>query len=259
MKKDKKSISLSELYHENTKEFPHVIKQKALSEKELTEFMLNSKKEYQGCKKIKLEMNGKLNVPLEETLKKRRSIREFEPGYIDFSQVSKILALSYGPSAEAKFYKFEVQSPTYLFRTAPSAGALYACQIYILCHKVKGLNKGIYYFNSDKLELELLREGDFWKDFLESLNEQPYAKDASWAIIITADFSKIKYKYGERGYRYVFLDAGHIGENIYLTATALDLGIVGVCGFYDDMVNELLSLDGYKESVIYVLLLGKRK
>lgn len=253
-----KNISLSEIYHENSKLFPHVIKQKSFSDKELAEFMIDGKKEYLGSRRIKLVLNGKLNVSLEETLINRRSVREFKPGYIDFGQLSKILALSYGPSAKALFYKFEVQPYIYLFRTAPSAGALYACEVYILCHKVKGLNKGIYYFNSDKLQLELLRKGAWWEKFLNSLIDQPYAKDASCAIIISANFGKIKYKYGERGYRYVLLDAGHIGENIYLTATALNLAIVGICGFYDDKVNELLRIDGYSESVIYILVLGKK-
>ena len=76
-------------------------------------------------------------------------------------------------------------------------------------------------------------------------------------MIITGTFVKAVTKYGERGYRYVLLDAGHIGQNIYLIATALNLGVVGVCGFYDDKVNSLLSIDGLNESTLYIMLLGQ--
>ena len=76
------------------------------------------------------------------------------------------------------------------------------------------------------------------------------------ALIITGTFTKAITKYGERGYRYILLDAGHVGQNIYLVATALGLGVVGVCGFYDERVDDLLSLDGRMESTLYVFLLG---
>lgn len=260
MREAKKIISLSELYHENSKEFPHLIKIGPILEKELVQFMVESKKEYSGCRKVKLKQNGKLRLSLEKALKRRCSIREFSRDEISFAQLSKILALSYGPRVETLLSKFNEQSYPYYLRTAPSAGALYSCEIYIITQRVKGLKRGIYYFNADRLQLELLKRTDCWDNFLSSLPDQSSAKDASCAILISGRLSKIKFKYGERGYRYLFLDAGHIGENIYLVATALNLGIVGIGGFYDDELNKLLSLDGYEESVIYILLIGiKRK
>lgn len=66
-------------------------------------------------------------------------------------------------------------------------------------------------------------------------------------------------KYKERGYRFVLLDAGHIGQNLYLMATALDLSVVSIGGFFDDDVNDLLRLDGVNESALYVIAVGQKK
>lgn len=76
-------------------------------------------------------------------------------------------------------------------------------------------------------------------------------------IIITACFNRTLQKYGERGYRYVFLDAGHVGENIYLSSSYLNLGCVAIGGFDDDKLNDTLGIDGKNESSIYVLTIGK--
>jgi SagB-type dehydrogenase family enzyme len=165
--------------------------------------------------------------------------------------------LSYGVSGTSSI-KSNAEIYRYKLRSAPSAGALYSCELYLIALNVKGLDNGVYHYFPEENELERLKSNaDLEKRIHKSIIDPKQFQNWSASLIITGTFIKAITKYGERGYRYVLLDAGHIGQNIYLTATALKLGVVGVCGFYDDKVNKLLSLDGRNESSLYIMLLGK--
>lgn len=251
----KNFVSHAELYHENSKLYPSIIPKRKISQKELEEFMVSYKKSFPAQVAFPLKRAKGIRVSIEEVIKKRRSCRNFRGNFIPYSKLSKILSLSYG-STGMIFLRYV--GDYYYLKSAPSAGGLYSCGIYVIANKIQGLPEGVYYFNSEKLQLELIRKGSYWKNFLDTLCEQDYVQKASCALIISGDFFKIKWKYGERGYRYIFLDAGHIGENVYLTATALNLGVIGICGFYDDLLNAILRIDGYKEAILYVLVLGNK-
>jgi SagB-type dehydrogenase family enzyme len=250
----KTTFKLWEFYHENTKLSPHFIEKNGLSEEELYKFMLKNKKEFPLVKKIPLKSKMYVKVPVDKAFMRRRSIREFSPDNISFYNLSALLRLSYGISGV-----IYLDNKPYNLRTSPSAGGLYACTIYLVVIGVEKLKPGIYHFNSDKNELEFLLEDKKIKDkFRQCLISSSMFTNYKLALVVVADMGKIFYKYGERGYRYVLLDAGHIGENIYLSATALNLGVVGIEGFYDNRVAELLELDPH-ELPLYILLIGNKK
>ena len=255
-KKDK--INLWGMYHENTKHFPHIIHKTPLSEGELSELMLKGKKSYPIASKIKLKSpEDSRKVSLEDILFKRRSTRSFSKKAIPLAKLSALLTLSYGVTGTSSITSNrEIHS--YGLRSAPSAGALYSCELYLVALHVMDLEKGVYHYLPEASELERLKSNGNLPELIhESIIDPQQFKHWSVALIISGRFIKAVTKYGERGYRYVLLDAGHIGQNIYLVATALKLGVVGVCGFYDDRVNSLLSLDGQNESSLYIMLLGQ--
>jgi len=88
---------------------------------------------------------------------------------------------------------------------------------------------------------------------------QEFVRQASIVVLISAVLERTKLKYGERGYRYALLDIGHLGQNIYLSCTSLELAIMTTCGFFDDEVNKLLRIDGVDETAMYVAFIGKRR
>jgi SagB-type dehydrogenase family enzyme len=115
----------------------------------------------------------------------------------------------------------------------------------------------MYHFNGRENELEQLAEGDFGPDIAASALDQSMAKAAAVVFIWTAVVQRTKWKYRERGYRYLYLDAGHIGQNLYLAATSLGLGCCTIGAFYDDEVNGLIGVDGQRETAVYLGAVGR--
>ena len=108
-------------------------------------------------------------------------------------------------------------------------------------------------------EIELLIPGDPTEQMYEVCCQQEFVHNTSIVIIMSGVLARTKLKYGERGYRYVLLDIGHLGQNIYLSCASLDLAIMTTCGFFDDEANKLLRIDGVDETVLYVAFVGKRQ
>jgi SagB-type dehydrogenase family enzyme len=148
------------------------------------------------------------------------------------------------------------QAGGHLLRTAPSAGALYPIETYLYIDRVDGLEKGLYHYNVPQHNLDLLRKGDFSKDIRGGALDQQIAERAAVVFVWSAIFARSKWKYLQRAYRYIFLDAGHIAQNLALAAEALDLGTCQIGAIYDDELNELFSLNPDEESVIYLSTVG---
>jgi len=143
-----------------------------------------------------------------------------------------------------------------LLRTAPSAGGLYPVETYLHIRNVEDLGAGIYHFRPHIFDLEYLKQGDFGKRLSEAALGQSMVQIAQVTFIWSAILARSKWKYRERAYRYIYLDAGHIGQNLYLAGTALELGVCAIGAFYDNAVNAILELDGVKETVIYMATVG---
>lgn len=182
----------------------------------------------------------KINLPsprrkgemsLEEAIDLRKSIRQYKDEPLTLEQVSQILWAAYGINAHGK-------------RTSPSAGACYPFEVYVAVSNVEGLEPGLYHYDGESHTLELIREGDLSGPLAEACLNQRHVKTAPINIIIVAHYERTTRRYGERGYRYVHIDAGHMGQNIYLQVTALGLGTVAVGAFRDEEVKKIIDVPG---------------
>ena len=145
----------------------------------------------------------------------------------------------------------------HLFRTAPSAGALYPIETYLALHRVEGFDPGIYHLDVASHALEQLLVGDYRAMTAKAALDQRIAYAADLVLLWTAVFQRSKWKYGQRAYRYIYLDAGHIAQNVALGAAGLGLGSCQIAALYDDEANELLGVDGESESVVYMTAVGR--
>ncbi len=204
-------------------------------------------KNYTDTKIIKLPKPEYQGVPLEEAIEKRRSVRNYSRKPVTMFQLSQLLFSSQGPTG--KIYGTPL-------RTAPSAGALYPFEIYVIANNVESLDQGIYHYGILNHTLELVQDGDFRKEVTSAGLKQEMLGDSDVVFVLSAIFDRTRHKYGERGFRYVYIEAGHISQNIYLQAVSLGLGSVSVGAFLDDKVNQLIGVDGQKEAVIYLHAVG---
>ncbi len=142
-------------------------------------------------------------------------------------------------------------------RTVPSAGATYPLDLYLVAYPggVTGLSPGIYRYDGYKNGLWLVRMGDFRREMYRACLDQSWVRDSRVNIVITVVPERTTSWYGERGIRYIYMEAGHSGQNIYLVATLLGLGTVTVGAFYDDMIRDLIGLPS-NNMVLYVMPIG---
>jgi len=190
------------------------------------------------------------DVTLWHALAQRRSERRFQAVALSEAQLSQLLWAAQGITLHAQGYAF---------RTAPSAGALYPVETYVVVNAVDGIGPGVYHYAVEAHELEQLESGDFRAEVARAALDQKMAAQGSIVLVWTAVFQRAKWKYRQRAYRYAYLDAGHIAQNVALAAVALGLGTCQLAALYDDEVNALLGVDGEQESVIYMTVVGRPK
>jgi SagB-type dehydrogenase family enzyme len=179
---------------------------------------------------------------------KRRSVRKYSPGLaLPLKTLSALLWATQGITAEAGNFQF---------RTAPSAGGLNPIETYVLARSIEGLQQGIFHFRPYAFDLELIKSGDFSRDLAQAALGQDMVAQAQATFIWTAVVERSKWKYRQRAYRYIYLDAGHIAQNLYLAGTASGLGICGVGALFDDVVNSLIGVDGIEETIVYMATVG---
>jgi SagB-type dehydrogenase family enzyme len=186
--------------------------------------------------------------PIWEVIAQRRSIREFSRQPITFSELSQLIWATQGVTSEASGFEF---------RATPSAGALYPIETYIVVNRVKEISPGIYHYNVKEAKLSLLKEGDFGSDLCQAGLDQEMLEEAACVFVWTAIVERSKWKYRERAYRYIYMDVGHIGQNLYLAATALNLGCCTVGAFFDEEVDRLIEVDGKEEISVYLGAVGR--
>lgn len=187
-------------------------------------------------------------VSLWSALNERRSVRRFGGATVTKRELSRLLWAAQGVTR---------QQQGVLFRTAPSAGGLYPIETYLAVHRVEGVESGIYHYAVPEHALEQLSLGDVRLATAQAALDQRIAYEADLVLIWTAIFQRSKWKYKQRAYRYIYLDAGHIAQNVALAAVALGLGSCQIAAIYDDEANGLLGLDGGQESVIYMTSVGR--
>lgn len=194
------------------------------------------------------------NRPLCDVLSRRRSVRQFSPRGLSLSAVAAMLQSAGGISGESEDQ--EEPGLVQLLRAAPSGGALYPIETYLVAFRPEGFEQGIYHYHAPQHALETVRQGNL-RDRFESLiltASEPLAAPA--LLVLAARWETPFRKYGERGYRVLLLDAGHVAQNLLLTAVALDLAACPIAGFHDDALGAELGLDPASEPVVYVILVG---
>ncbi len=184
-------------------------------------------------------------VSVEEAIASRRSIRSYANSPLTLQELSQLLWAAQG-----------ITDPARGFRSAPSAGATYPLTVFAAVSEggVLGLEPGIYEYLPEHHALRLVRRGDFSQELAEAALGQAWVREAPVCLVIAADYSRTTRVYGERGVRYVHMEAGHVGENIYLQATAMDLGMVAVGAFHDGDVAEILRVE---LSPLYIFPVGR--
>jgi SagB-type dehydrogenase family enzyme len=188
--------------------------------------------------------------PLAELLNQRRSVRAFSPRPVTLTELSHLLHMSTGIT--------DRRDPTLYFRSIPSSGALYPLEVYPILFAVDGATPGVYHYDVLRHRLELLRAGDFRQEVFQAAVAQEMVLHCALVLVITGMFSRVHFKYVDRSYRYMLLEAGHLGQNVYLAATTLGLGPCGVGAFFDDDLNRLIDVDGWDETTVYLLTIGPR-
>ncbi len=187
-------------------------------------------------------------TPLWDVIAQRRSVRRFRDEPLQEAELSQLLWASQGITMRSRGVEF---------RAAPSAGALYPVETYLAIHDVEDVAPGIYHYGVEDHELEQLKGGNFQRKVARAALDQSMAARANVVFIWTAVFERSKWKYKQRAYRYVYLDAGHIAQNVALAAVALGLGSCQIAAIYDDEANALLGVDGAEESTIYMTVVGR--
>jgi len=209
-------------------------------------------KTYPRLKRILLPKPAKTKNNIFKLLISRRSVRDFSDKTISLVKLSTILYYSAGITY------IENNNWDVALRSYPSGGARYPLELYVLVNNVKKLKEGIYHYNVKDNYLETLIETDCHK-IIENITTQNITKEANVVIIISAVFDRTRIKYGDRGYRFSFIESGHLAQNLYLVSEALSLGCCTIGGFIDDKINCLLDLNDTCEKVIYLAAIGSKK
>jgi SagB-type dehydrogenase family enzyme len=190
-------------------------------------------------------------VDLRQAIEARRSLRRYSQAPLSLAELSFLLWCTQGVK--------EVADRAVTLRTVPSAGARHAFETYLLINNVDGLAPGVYRFLA--LEHKLI-EVDLNPSIADLITEacwrQQFVRASAVTFIWTAVAYRMTWRYGQRGYRYLHLDAGHVCQNLYLAAEAVHCGVCAIAAFNDEAINELLELDGEEQFVIYLATLGKR-
>jgi SagB-type dehydrogenase family enzyme len=199
------------------------------------------------------EKKGKITLPkvsyagktsVEEALSQRRSIREYKDEPLKLEELSQLLWAAQGITSDRGG------------RTAPSAGAKYPLEIFVVVGKVEKLDPGIYHYHPQDHTLIKIKDKDQRDELsLAALHQSP-VKEAPVDLVVTAIYKRTMEKYGERGIRYVHIEVGHVCQNIYLQAESLNLGTVEIGAFEDAKVKKVLNLK--EEEPLAIMPVGRK-
>lgn len=263
---------LAELYHENTKivrTYPPELLAGSPFEANLQpgvdqiQLMQKAFKVYETLPQIalpKLSELPPLPANFQELILKRRTAHNFVPIQPGLAELSYLLGLTYGITDKVFSYKTRSSQA---FRACPSGGALYPLEIYLLpLRPLPELGQGLYHFNVKDHTLEQLSgENLFDRLYDVTMYNQPdnlkhVLGEGTLAVIFTGVFSRTTGKYGNRGYRYLMLEAGHAMQNLILASLGCRYRVFQSAAFDDDMLSDLLGIHGVEEAPLYYAVIG---
>ncbi|SMD14781.1 SagB/ThcOx family dehydrogenase [Sporomusa malonica] len=191
------------------------------------------------------------DISVTDAISQRVSVRKYADKPLTLHELSYLLWCTQGVKS--------IKSHLATFRNVPSAGARHAFETYLLVNHVTGLIPGLYRFLAVDHQLVRMEAPDNIGDIItEACIKQKFVQTSAVTFIWTAATYRMTYRYGQRGYRYLHLDAGHVCQNLYLAAEAIDSGVCAIAAFDDDKLNQALHIDGHEQFAIYVATLGKK-
>jgi SagB-type dehydrogenase family enzyme len=199
------------------------------------------------------EAAAPIDTPVDVAIRSRTSARRMAPAQVGLDRLATILRLASGVtrSNEGTVYPRP-------FRTTPSGGALYPIEMYVFAFHVTGLPEGVYHYHPARDVLHQLRAGDERERLAAALVQTNIAFDASFVLAFTAVMDRSIFKYGDRGYRFILLETGHMAQNVNLAAVGLGLGCVNLGGFFESHVDALLGIDGIGHSTLYLAAVARQ-
>lgn len=206
--------------------------------------------EYEPMNLPKIEEIQVKKVDLAEAIQTRKSHRVYTEESLTLDELTYLLWMTAGVK--------QVYENRATIRTVPSAGARHAFETYLLINNVEGLEAGLYRYLAVDHQLVAvdLREG-LAEDIMQGCLEQKFVATSAVTFLWAADAYRMTWRYVERGYRYLHLDAGHVCQNLYLAAQGVDGGVCAIAAYDDDRINELLGLNGEDDFVVYIATVGK--
>jgi len=207
-----------------------------------------------NAKLMELPKPTQLSIPeisLQKAIEGRKTLRKYSARALKLDELAFLLWATQGVK--------KVTDRPVTFRNVPSAGARHAFETYLLINRVEGLEPGLYRYIAIKHSLLLEKKGiTLAKRFTAACAEQAQVLNSAVTFFWVAVVERMYWRYEERAYRYLLLDAGHVCQNLYLAAESMDDGVCAIAAYNDDMVNKELGLDGEKEFAIYIASLGKK-
>ncbi|TRO49774.1 SagB/ThcOx family dehydrogenase [Candidatus Bathyarchaeota archaeon] len=191
-------------------------------------------------------------VDLWDAINNRVSVRAYSEEPLSLEELSYMLWCTQGVK--------EATGRAATLRTVPSAGARHCFETYLLVNRVEGLKQGVYRFLATEHSLqEVDTEPGVAEKVTQACYNQRFVMQSAATFIWTAVAYRMMWRYGERGYRYMHLDAGHVCQNLYLAAEAIGCGACAIAAFHDDALNEVLRIDGVEQFAVYIGVLGKKR
>ena len=235
-------------FHSNTARWPHNMRSMPTEPCPAAPF-----KEYLDAPLTPLPDADPSRVALQDAVSRRLSCRRFSGSEITLHELSALLASGYGVEG-----KLVVGPSEFVERPVPSGGGLYPLELYVMAKAVEGIQQGIYHYAPIPHGLETLSPVALPDSVLSSLFlGQTYLTVAAAVIVICAVWERTFWKYGDRGYRYVLLEAGHAAQNLNLVSVALGLGSFNLGGFFDADLSRCLGLDAEEEAPVYGVAVGR--
>jgi SagB-type dehydrogenase family enzyme len=241
----------SQLYHQNIKKFARMVPWD--TSKWPDEWKTTYYKMYPRLPKVDL-IDDEIKFDLFEAIKKRSSKREMSGEKIGKKDISILMKYSCGNTSKRE------DVPDTWRRAQPSGGGRYPIEMYgILIKPGEDLKPGIFHYNVKNHQLEMLSSGELEKKELDKIASYEFIGNSALILLMTAVFSRTQNKYGDRGYRFILQESGHIGQNISLISEALGIKCCSLGGFRvsDEQIEKMLRIDGITESLVYTIALGK--
>jgi SagB-type dehydrogenase family enzyme len=195
-----------------------------------------------------------IDVPFDRALRARASRRDFGPEPVGFAQLGTLLHYAYGVRKRIVAYNRR----GFPVRFTPSSGGLQSTELYLVVNSVEDLPQGLYHYAPDDHAVELLSQGNMRRTMVQLCLQQEWVHYAGAVLALTCVPGRVVWKYGARAYRCMQLDAGFLGQSLYLVSNALGLRGTAVAGFIEDAVDQVLGLDGHDEFTTLLYVLGTK-